>query len=93
VTVVSVLCCEAELLVVLAVLDALNAFEKSEGWSDWHHFETIYTRTEALLNIPTPDPLTPIWIVQRKYYGDGERPRRARFHKYRRGPCYGHNPI
>ena len=85
---------DAELLAVFAVLNALNAFENGMGWSDWHQFETIHTRTEALLDIPTPDPLIPIWIFQRKFYGDGVRLRRSRFpHNYRPGSGYGHNPI
>ena len=62
---------DAELLAVFAVLNALNAFENGMGWSDWHHFETIHTRTEALLDIPTPDPLIPIWI---RYWIEAQDP-------------------
>jgi hypothetical protein len=81
-------------LVVFAVLDVLNAFENVKGWSDWHHFETIHTRTEALLDISTPDPLIPIWVVQRVFYGDGYSLRRSRFpQNYQPGSGYGHNPI
>ncbi len=46
-------------------LDVFNAFKNVKGWSDWHHFETIHTRTEALLDISTSTP------------NDSERPEQA----------------